>query len=175
MLKRIIFLGVLLIKMLTLGGCKGKYEYQEGDFALTVEVENKTLQADAYNLLGDGRYFAESPVVMAMLTNKSGKRIVIAGKEYTKTAVLFNIRFPTGEGIIAVSMPKPPRKGCPWTVISLDEGEFISKRPTFWEYGFAVGEHEATVSASFYVNHKSKNRQLIRLENTFKFIVINGD
>jgi len=154
--------------------------YGECNFTLTIEVESLVLEATYREGCGrpgwvteHGQYLAATPpAVMATLTNISGKRATIARRDSARTAVSFNLNIPTGEGWVEVAVPSPPRGGWTWVTASLNDGEYIDKNPSYWNFDFPRGEHEATVSVSFYINHRSSNRQLVNIKYTFVFAVI---
>jgi len=55
---------------------------------------------------------------------------------------------------------------------SIGAGRYVSQSPYNNQSGFFRGEHEAIVSAHFYINYGSHNQQFIRLTYTFMFEVI---
>ena len=154
--------------------------YGECNFTLTIEVESLVLEATYREGCGrpgwateHGRYIVESPpTVVATLTNVRGEQIVIARRDFTRTAVSFNLNVPTGEGWVDVIAPSPPRGGWSWVTASLNDGEYIVKSPLYWNFDFPRGDHVATVSVSFYINHRGNNRQLINIKYNFTFTVI---
>ena len=154
--------------------------YGECNFTLSVEVESLVLEATYIEGCGrpgwateHGRYLTSSPpTVMATLTNVSGKRVAIARRDFTRTAVLFNMNIPTGELWRSGNEPAPPFGGWSWVSENLEHEESINRKPIVWQEDFPVGEHEATITVSFYINHRSNNRQLINLKYIFVFTVI---
>lgn len=175
------FAAVMLFAVAGLTGCAGSRVecicddncYGTCNFELTIEVESFILEAQSLSWIGM-HYVAEyPPVVMATLRNVSGRRKTIARRDHTRTAVSFIMSIPTGEMWSSASAPfPPPIFGWRWVSTGLRNGDSISRIPHVRQYNFPLGEHEATVSAGFYVNHRSNNRQLIWIDYTFIFEVI---
>ncbi|MCL2556834.1 MAG: hypothetical protein FWE03_07485 [Firmicutes bacterium] len=172
---------MLLFTVIGFSGCSSRVEcicdevdcFGVCNFELTVEVESYVINSIYDNWLQIYVADEEEFVIIATLANVGGRRTTIARRDSSRCAILFSIHIPSGKGIISGSVPLPPIFGWSWVSANLDDGEYISGQPRKSSFGFAIGKHEATVTAGFYINHRSRNnRQFIRLEYTFTFEVV---
>jgi|GEM_PF-1425025 len=147
--------------------------YGECNFSLTIEVDSFVLEA-TYNPWLEMYVVQSPPIIKATLTNISGKTATIARRDFTRAAVTFDLSIPTGMGWIDDNVPAPPSGGWSWVSLDLSDEEYISTAPRVLNTDFPVGEHDATIIVSFYINHRGNNRQLINIKYNFTFTVINS-
>ncbi|MCL2860899.1 MAG: hypothetical protein FWE22_00585 [Firmicutes bacterium] len=167
-------LKVLLVAVLVFAsaipllGCYG-HDYEEGDFCLTIELESQVLVAEHPLRWIDGEvyYGALRPVITATLRNLSGHQTRIFWRGSWGVSDLFSLELPSAIRITLGGLPPPRLRN-----MRLEEDEYISRRTFSDFHGFLLGEHEATVTTSFYVNYRRRNRQLISLSQTISFTVI---
>ncbi|MCL2860900.1 MAG: hypothetical protein FWE22_00590 [Firmicutes bacterium] len=169
-------LKVLLVAILVFAsavpmmGCYG-HDYEEGDFCLTIEIESQILVADRFSWIswiGEEHYFSSSPRVTATLRNLSEQSVRIT---HYRRFSLFSLYSSTGFlTTLGGDLPPPP---WPRYNITLETNGYISQGPFSGWFIFLPGEHEATVTANFYVNYRRRNKQRIQVRsNTISFTVI---